>query len=261
MAKIEQPELPEVVQTVAQNTEPTRQLVAQEPSIGQLMQYAIDQLGGEGAAQAVEALEKLVALKERTEDRQAKQDFTAALAAFQSECPVISLNKTASVRMKAGGSYSYKYATLDEIAKTIGPILQRHGLSYRWDSDQTDQGVMVTCHLTHVGGHGCSASMRVKTDDKAVVTASQKDGITMSYGKRYTLIMVTGVIVGDPDTDGADPTPITEEQVATLETLLSEIGADVPKFKEYMGVAKLSEITAVDFPAAMTAIEQKRRGR
>ena len=69
------------------------------------------------------ALEKLVGLYERVEDRRAATEFTAAMLAFQSECPVVIHNRQASFATKAGGSFAYSYADLAEICRTVNPVL------------------------------------------------------------------------------------------------------------------------------------------
>ena len=54
------------------------------PDINRLMAIALSQ--GEGG---VAALEKLVALQERMEDRDAEKAFARAMLAFQNACPII----------------------------------------------------------------------------------------------------------------------------------------------------------------------------
>jgi len=73
------------------------------PSIASLLQLAVQQLGGEGAASAVEALERLVALHERVEANRAAGEFAGAMAEFQRRCPPIPKSSTAKI-VTAGGS-------------------------------------------------------------------------------------------------------------------------------------------------------------
>ena len=52
----------------------------------------------------------------------------AALAAAQGEFPPIERTKTVRVSMKAGGSYTFDYAPLDQVQKVCAPVLAKHGI-------------------------------------------------------------------------------------------------------------------------------------
>jgi len=49
------------------------------------------------------------------------QTLAGALAAAQAEYPVVPKNRTAKVKTKLGGDYSYSYADLADILKLILP--------------------------------------------------------------------------------------------------------------------------------------------
>ena len=55
----------------------------------------------------------------------------AALAKARGEFPDIPRSRTAVVRMKNGGQYSYNYADLADVFSAIDPALAAHGLSVR----------------------------------------------------------------------------------------------------------------------------------
>ena len=52
-------------------------------------------------------------------------ELAAALAKAQSKLTHVKKDKTARIRMKAGGEYSYNYAELDQIAETVRPSWTR----------------------------------------------------------------------------------------------------------------------------------------
>lgn len=95
--------------------------LASTPTMMQLLAAAVDK------GVPVETMEKLVALHERVADRQAAQEFSDALATFQSECPVIEKSKVARIVPKQGTPYEYRYAPLDEIAEKTREPLRRLG--------------------------------------------------------------------------------------------------------------------------------------
>src|SRR5690606_8674966 len=105
------------------------------------------------AGASVEALERLVALKERVDAEQARRAYFEALAAAQEEMPEVPKSRTAQIATRSGASYSYRYAALEDITRTIRPILRKHGLSYAWDVTQGENALVVTCVLRHVDGH------------------------------------------------------------------------------------------------------------
>lgn len=54
---------------------------------------------------------------------------------------------------------------------------------------------------------------------------------------------------------------ITDKQIAALEALAEEVGADIPKFCAYLKINSLSEIFEQDYPAAVKVMEAKRKAK
>jgi hypothetical protein len=210
---------------------------------------------------SVDVLERLVALQERVSDRNARQAMSEAVARFQAECPSIKKGRTARIATKSGGSYSYTFASLDEIARAIRPILHRHGLSYTWDSTTDGKSLACTCILRHVEGGEDRATFSCPTDTRAEMSGAQATASALTYARRQSLVQVLGLTVTDDDTDGADAKAaekLTESQAADLCALAEEVGADLPKFLKYMGVGAVSDIPASDYRRAVSALEKKR---
>lgn len=229
--------------------------VAEGAEMSGLVRLAIEQ------KVSVDVLERLVALQERVSDRNARQAMTEAVAAFQAECPSIKKGRTARIATKAGGSYSYTFASLDEIARAIRPILHKHGLSYTWDSVVDEGHLTCTCILRHVEGAEDRAMFRCPTDTKAEMSGAQATAAALTYARRQSLVQVLGLTTTDDDTDGADPKgaeKITEAQVADIYALADEVKADLPKFLKYMGVEAMADIPASDHARAVKALERKR---
>jgi hypothetical protein len=149
----------------------------------------------------IETLERLLALREKLHAEQARAAYFAALAAFQGECPIIGKNKTAKIE-GSRGSYSYSYAPLDEIVRQVGPILQRHGLSYTFDTRDEERAKVVICTVHHVAGHSESTTFRVPVDQGARMNDAQKDASAVTYGRRYAFCGSLGILTGDADDDG-----------------------------------------------------------
>src|SRR6185295_9677489 len=102
----------------------------------------LDRAVSSGAS--VETLEKLMALQERFEKNNARKEFDAAVADAKAEIPPIVRNRE--------GHNSKRYVDFAAIAKIVDPIITKHGLSYRFTTEQTDR-INVTCVLSHRAGH------------------------------------------------------------------------------------------------------------
>lgn len=250
---MKQQQVESVVPVVATPTE----ITVQEPKseIGHLLQLALT------SGVPVETIERLVALKERAEARNAAEAMTNALAAFQAECPHIRRTSQASITTGSGGSYGYKYAELDQIASVIRPLLVKHGLAYSWDMDAANDRITCTCILRHVAGHSLTAKFATPTSTKSAMSDQQKVAAALTYARRQSLVQVLGLTMTDKDTDGAvqNTAKITEQQGFDIEDLIRDSGADRAKFLAYMGVASVGDILAADYQKARTSLLDKMR--
>lgn len=211
---------------------------------------------------SVEALEKLAGLYERFEDRRAAQEFAEALSSFQDECPPIQRKREAKVASRKGGTFKYKFAPLEDIARIVNPLLRKRGLSYSWDATGDGRNQCVTCTLRHVNGHATTSSFSCPVESSAGMSEQQKHASALTYAKRQSLVMALGITHTEDDTDGAgdaEPDPITEGQAADLETLIENVGADREKFLIWLGVESVSAIPASAYGRAVRALEAKRK--
>src|SRR5690606_10327152 len=214
------------------------------------------------AGASVEALERLVALKERVDAEQARRAYFEALAAAQEEMPEVPKSRTAQIATRSGASYSYRYAALEDITRTIRPILRKHGLSYAWDVTQGENALVVACVLRHVDGHEERASFPVPVDSGARMSAAQANGAALTYGRRQSLVAVLGLTTADEDIDGAGDIPdnnrITPQQAADLDALIDEVGADRQRFLAWAGVERIEDLPADRYATAVRMLERRR---
>lgn len=215
----------------------------------------------------VEALERLVALKERDDAKRAAQAFFEAKAAFQRECPRIKKQGVVDyVPGSGGGRVKFSYALLDDIDETVRPICNKYGLSYSWNSAVVGTMANVEFLLRHVGGHSESSTFSCPTTSKAGMSDQQKHGAAVKYAMRWSMIQGLGLITTDDDDDTTevDPTPIDEAQRIVIEDLLEAAKGRtknpdkmVARFLRFMGVEKLADIRAADYPRAADALKPK----
>jgi hypothetical protein len=124
----------------------------------------------------------------------ALDELAGALAAFQAEVPVIPKKQTANVKSERGASYSYTYADLATIAPVVMPLLAKHGLSFTALPTRTDEGVaLLVGMLLHSSGQYLSGELPITG------RTPQEIGSSLTYGRRYLLGCLCGVVTDDDD--------------------------------------------------------------
>jgi hypothetical protein len=157
-----------------------------------LIQLAVQQGAG------IEQLERLMALQERWQANEARQAFVQAMNAFKANPPTIHKNKHVKF-----GQTEYDHATLDHVTDAITHGLSAHGISHRWDVEQKEARIKVTCVLTHELGHSEKVSLEGPADTSGSKNAIQAIGSAVTYLQRYTLLSATGLAASNGDNDGA----------------------------------------------------------
>lgn len=208
---------------------------------------------------SMEVMEKLMALHERWEANQARKAFDAALADAKGEIPVIFKNRQVDFT-SAKGRTNYRHEDLAGIARTIDPILKRHGLSYRFRTEQDGSTVRVTCVVAHRGGHSEENSLAAGRDESGNKNSIQAVGSTITYLQRYTLKAALGLSASTDD-DGATAEDqsgtISAEQEKELRELVEKAGGEVEKFCQWAKISELSDMLAVRFPTAKLRLLEK----
>ncbi len=235
----------------AQTAEPARAMV-------DYVQYAIER----GADLAM--VEKLMDLQQRRESELAVRAFNAAMAAAKAEIPVINKNRHVGYEGKNGASStSYAHEDLAEIARTIDPILARHGLSYRFRTiSEINQPVIVTCIVAHRDGHSETNTLMAGRDDSGKKNLIQQIGSTITYLQRYTLKAALGLAAGHDDdgkASGSDVLLVSDEQIETLQTLIRETETRIGEFLTAIGFDSLSDIPTGKFDEVLGKLEKKKR--
>ena len=129
------------------------------------------------------------------------EGLVAALAKVQAELPAVRKEKTARVLSKrTGKEYSYQYADLADIAAEIHPLLAQHGLVFIAAPTVYEEPAryVLVGSLEHVSGEKRTGMFPLPFNADA---AAQDIGSAITYGRRYLLCSLTGV-VADADDDG-----------------------------------------------------------
>lgn len=149
---------------------------------------------------SVETMERLLDMRRELKTEQAREAYYSALAGFQAECPII--QKTKEVKIK--GEVRYRYAPLESIIKQVGPLLQKHGFSYKFKTIPGQNEVKICCDAYHKDGYADDSCFSIPIDEGAFMSDAQKAGSASTFAKRYAFCNVFGISTGDEDNDGAD---------------------------------------------------------
>lgn len=124
-------------------------------------------------------------------------ELAAALAAFQAEVPVIPKKQTAKVESERGKGYTYTYADLASIAPVVMPLLAKHGLAFTaLPTSGKGDGPRLVGMLLHSSGQYVTGELPITG------RGPQEIGSSLTYGRRYLLGCLTGVVTDDDDDDG-----------------------------------------------------------
>jgi hypothetical protein len=149
--------------------------------------------------------------------------LVAALVAIQKALPTVGKTQTAEVPTKAGGKYTYTYATLGDVTDAALPLLSAHQIAWVCWPRQAANGYELVGELLHVSGESRSGALPLHGNDPQVI------GGAMTYFRRYLLGSMLGIVTDDdPDaraTRGGAPRTQQWDGPSTME-LLAQIDAD-----------------------------------
>jgi hypothetical protein len=167
----------------------------------------------------VETLERMLDMQERIMKTQAQQQYAEAMHAVQAA--------VTPVRMSGYNEHSRKkYGRLEEMWQELRPLLSRHGFALSFGEEDGNAGkVRVACTIMHVGGHSEKKHLDLPPDTSGSKNAIQSIGSTTTYGRRYLVGMIFGVVFTNEDDDGVrgEVDKITEEQMLNICAMLDEL--------------------------------------
>lgn len=209
----------------------------------------------------LDIVDRMMTLRERNKQYFSRQAFDNAIAAAKSEIPVIKKNREVDFT-SAKGRTNYKYEDMAEIARTVDPVLSKHGLSYRYRTTSLpNEPVTVTCILSHRDGHSEENTLSAARDESGNKNNIQAIGSTITFLQRYTLKAALG-LAAEVDDDGVRSSidTITISQAADIEALLSETKTDREKFLKLAGADRVDAIAASKYGNAIGFLKTKLQG-
>lgn len=218
----------------------------------------------------VESLERLVAMKERMDAKEAEQQFNAAMAKAQSEMGRV----RADAYNPQTKSRFLSYAGMD---REIRPIYTANGFGVSFDSSESPKPahMRLLAHVSHIGGHVKTYTVDMPSDGKGakggdVMTLTHAFGAGTSYGMRYLQKMIWNIAVGEDDNDGNLETPKTrqsepngfEEWLIDMESVALEgesklkqaWEASKPELRKYLTAHHAAKWSALKMKAAKVMV-------
>lgn len=163
----------------------------------ELLRHALD------SGADLDRLEKLMDLQQKYEANEARKAFADDMARFKMKPLTIVKDKSVSFKTDKGRT-EYDHATIGNVVEVIVPQLAEFGFSHRWDLEQRDGQVIVTCVITHRLGHSQSTTLMAAPDSSGGKNGIQSVISAKTYLQRHTLLAATGAATRDQmDDDGA----------------------------------------------------------
>lgn len=204
----------------------------------------------------LDKLDRLMKMRERVEERNAKLAYDDAFATMQGKLPVI------DERGKNTSTHK-TYAKFDDINEAIKPVLSGHGFSLRFRIKQDGQKIAITGVLSHRGGYSEETTIELPIDTTGQKNAVQAIGSSQSYGQRYTaraLLSLSSRNSEDDDGKGAGgAASITDDQFETIRKLMVEAGANEIAFLKFFKLDDVATLPAARFAEAVEMLNRKAR--
>ncbi len=143
-------------------------------------------------------LEKLIDLKNREEERQAKLTYDKKFSALQRKLGPVMRDKQA----KDGERDLYSFAPIETIVKACGPTITKAGFSWRWPDEPVGENMLrVWCVVAGWGHEERTYVDMPIAPPNSFANAAQQRGISLTYGRRYSFTGAFGIVLDDEDDD------------------------------------------------------------
>lgn len=200
----------------------------------------------------IEKMERLMAMHERMQSRNAETEFNAAMARMQTEMPSIAERG----EIKVNNQVRSRYATFEDINDVVKPIMQAHGFAISFRVDHEPQQIKITGVLMHQAGHREQTAMVLPLDTSGSKNSVQAVGSSVSYGKRYVMSALLNITTRGEDDDGYAAVPaatVSETQAGQLSSLLRQCNE---KTREgFIGMyGEPSEVAKTEFDLALARL-------
>lgn len=247
-------------------TEPAREVVEFSGSLLEVITRAASDPNVD-----IDKMERLIAMQERIQERQAKVAFTEAKIAMRPHLPAIDMRGKITIRDKNDANKIIQetpFARFEDIHEAVMPVLTEFGFDLAFRNGLSSEGkVRVTTILSHKDGHSEETYFDLPHDSSGSKNAVQAVGSSTSYAKRYGVLSILNIRVSGEDDDAATAIPehvISVKEYDQLKKLIVSTQSDEAKFLKFLTSAGrikagegLDDLPAKHFDFAKDALVMK----
>lgn len=176
---------------------------------------------------------------------------------------LIEIQKEVTNIFKGAQGYNYKYAKLDPILDMLRPLANKHDVLIWQDASGGDgNNITITTEFIHSSGQKKGESLNVSIPDLAKMNSLQSLGSTISYVRRYHLMMMIG-ICGTDDDDGKSGGDHIDESRKELISYMTRASTEnsinheiVIKALMHYGVKEIENLTTQQLQAIIARINK-----
>lgn len=152
-------------------------------------------------------------------------NLAAALVKVQAKLEPVKREHTAKIesRKGSGSSFSYSYASLDDVMASCRDLLAENGLAVTQLPVTAEGGVGLETVLLHQSGEYIAETFRMPCEGGA-----QAVGSALSYARRYAFLAVVGIPMEDDD-GAAATTSQKDTQTSPTASAAPKTGTDTPE--------------------------------
>lgn len=211
-------------------------------------------------------LGRVIDLVQAWNDEQARKAFARAMVACQREMPDViddaKNNQTGST-----------YALLETVQRIAKPVYTRWGFSLSWSEGDVKDGLReVLMTVRHEDGHSEVHKGHYPIDGegpKGGRTMNQLQGTVSAhtYAQRDMMRQLFNLVLAGEDRDGNDFTPLSDDQVAKINTLLERCYKEIKDYNsqgfwnwihgEDATQKRMRELSATQFDRAVMGLSKK----
>lgn len=231
-----------------------------QPSTGAMLQAFI---AAGVTAENVGAFERLVALQERQEEKEAQRSFNRAFTALQRHIPTITADKQVNDQH---GKLMYRYCSYEEILKQVQPFLTQYGFAVSFSQSIGEGVVTATCHLMHEDGHTGSNSYSARAGNKGApgMNETKIDLSASTSAQREAFCDALNIIRRGKDVETDDArklgATISASEAADLHERVVASGSKEKDFLAIAGVSSFEEIHEASM-GVLDRLLRKKEGR
>jgi hypothetical protein len=169
----------------------------------------------------IDKLERLLAMQERLEEKQAKTAYSDAMSRLQPKLPQIEKHG----RREVNGVLHNKFAKAEDIDTVIRPLLASEGFSLSFDSNpskETPGSTEFVGTCSHRNGHSETRRITLPPDKGGSKNNIQEIVSSFSYAQKSLVKMLLNIVARDEDKDGELPGFIDERETDQLFDLCAQ---------------------------------------